>query len=92
MFRGLGWSRVAETIVGLSPLYSEAKPALRVNKPSLLRLSRPIICSAICNGPNSVLQLSDDDSTSITKLEERKGKTGEWLPRRSGLSPTRWRC
>ncbi len=27
-----------------------------------------------CNGPRSILQLSDDDSTSITKLEEKKRK------------------
>ena len=30
-----------------------------------------------CNGPSSVLQLSDDDSTSITKREEKKGKRGK---------------
>jgi hypothetical protein len=30
-----------------------------------------------CNGLRSVLQLSDDDSTSITKLEEREGKAGK---------------
>jgi hypothetical protein len=30
-----------------------------------------------CNGLRSVSQLSDDDSTRITKLEERKGKTGK---------------
>ncbi len=30
-----------------------------------------------CNGLRSVLQLSDDDSTSITKPEERKRKQGK---------------
>ena len=28
----------------------------------------------MCNGLRSILQLSDDDSTRITKLEERKRK------------------
>jgi hypothetical protein len=31
----------------------------------------------MCNGPSSVLQLSGNDSMSITKLEERKGKRGK---------------
>jgi hypothetical protein len=35
---------------------------------------QPLSMAANCNGLRSVLQLSDDDSTSITKLEERKRK------------------
>ena len=37
------------------------------------------------------LQLSDDDSTSITKLREGKEKKGKWLTRRVGLLLSRWR-
>ena len=37
------------------------------------------------------MQLSDDDSTSITKLREGKEKKGKWLARRVGLLLSRWR-
>ena len=37
------------------------------------------------------LQLSDDGSTSITKLREGKENKGKWLARRVGLLLSRWR-
>ena len=42
--------------------------------PSSVPLLPCMQCDAYCNGLRSILQLSDDDSTSITELKERKRK------------------